>query len=156
MIDLPWQPTLSAVLNASAATLLVLGYRAVKRGSLATHKKLMISAFACSSIFLTNYLAQRFVHGAFTFQDDSFLRTVYLLLLVPHTLLAMAMVPMILMTFYYAFRGMSVSHKKLARFTLPVWLYVSVTGVILFIWQQVVFPDKMVPMKAKAEALAPK
>ncbi|MEN9361801.1 MAG: hypothetical protein RL095_3336 [Verrucomicrobiota bacterium] len=152
MIDLPWQPTLSAVLNATAATLLVLGYRAVRHGSLATHKKLMISAFACSTCFLSNYLAQRFVHGAFVFQDDSYLRSLYLLLLVPHTILAMTMVPMILMTFYYAFRGMSVSHKKLARITLPVWLYVSVTGVILFVWQQVVFPDKMVPMKAKPEA----
>jgi putative membrane protein len=156
MIDLPWQPTLSAVLNASAATLLVLGYRAVKRGSLSTHKKLMISAFACSSMFLTNYVAQRILHGELKFDETGILRTVYLVLLIPHVLLAIAMLPMILMTFYYAFRGMSVSHKKLARVTLPVWLYVSVTGVILFFWQQVVFPDKMVPMKAKVEAAAPK
>lgn len=156
MIDLPWQPTLSAVLNASAATLLVLGYRAVKRGSLATHKKLMISAFACSSMFLTNYVAQRVIQGSHTFDETGILRSVYYLLLIPHVILAIVMLPMILMTFYYAFRGMSVSHKKLARFTLPVWLYVSVTGVILFFWQQVIFPDKMVPLKAKPAATEPK
>jgi uncharacterized membrane protein YozB (DUF420 family) len=93
----------------------------------------MISALIFSAIFLTGYLIYHYHHGSTKFPDLGWIKTVYLLILFPHIILAIVMVPMILITFYHAFKGNFEKHKKIARITFPIWLYVSVTGVIIYL-----------------------
>lgn len=125
-------PGLNATLNSIAGTLLLVGYIAIKRDKKELHKYLMIAALVVSAAFLTSYLIYHFHVPSKKFPDIGFIKTIYLLILFPHIILAAAMVPMILKTFWHAYRQNWVAHRKIARITFPIWMYVSVTGVIVY------------------------
>jgi putative membrane protein len=130
--DLSFMPGVNAALNATSATLLLLGFAAIRRGRREVHKRLMVSAFAASAVFLVGYILYHYAHGDTQYQGVGAIRTVYFTILITHVLLSIAMLPMILTTFYFASRERFSSHKRLARWTLPIWLYVSVTGVVIY------------------------
>jgi putative membrane protein len=130
---LSFMPGVNACLNGAAAVLLVLGYRAVKRGDRALHKRYMISAFAASSLFLVGYLAYHYVHGDTKFLGTGAIRYAYFSVLISHVLLSIAIVPMALAAFYFAFQQRFATHARVTRILYPIWLYVSVTGVLIFL-----------------------
>jgi uncharacterized membrane protein YozB (DUF420 family) len=135
------QPPLHALLNGSAAVLLSLGWCAIKgRGPFAArgrdealHKRLMLGAFAVSTLFLVSYVSYHARVELVPYPGTGWLKALYLAVLVPHVVLAMVMVPAILVLLVFALRGSFERHRRLARWTLPVWLYVSVTGVIVYL-----------------------
>lgn len=126
-------PALNACLNATAAVLLTAGWILVRRRRLDAHKACMLAAFAVSTAFLACYLAYHAQVGSVKYQGTGRMRTAYFTILVSHTLLAVAIVPMILRTLWFAYKGRLDRHKRLARWTLPLWLYVSVTGVVIYL-----------------------
>ncbi len=130
---LSFMPGVNATLNATSATLLVLGLAAIRSGRREIHKRLMVSAFAASAVFLVGYVLYHYVHGDTQYQGIGTIRIVYFTILITHVLLSIVMLPMILTTFYLAGRKRFVTHKRLARWTLPIWLYVSVTGVVIYV-----------------------
>lgn len=136
-------PLINACLNMLSSVFLILGWITVKKNKVEAHKKLMITAFATSALFLACYLYYHFTAGHFKFTGEGTIRTVYFIILVPHILLAMVMVPMILRTFYLAFKDEREKHRKIAKVTLPIWLYVSLTGVILYLYIYVWFPGNL-------------
>ncbi len=125
-------PSLNAFLNSVAACLLLSGFIAIKKQNKILHRNLMISALAVSACFLTCYLIYHYHVPSKKFPDLGWIKTVYLLILVPHIILAALMVPMILKTFWHAYKGEWEKHKKIAKITFPIWMYVSVTGVIVY------------------------
>lgn len=130
--DLRFMPAVNASLNATAATLLLLGFAAIRNGRREVHKRLMVSAFAASAVFLVGYVIYHYAHGDTPYQGVGTIRTVYFTILISHVLLSIVMLPMILTTFYLAARKRFATHRRLARWTLPIWLYVSVTGVVIY------------------------
>ncbi len=124
--------TLNACLNATAAVLMVLGFIAIKNKQTERHKKLMLSAFAASCVFLTSYLTRIALFGNTSFGGEGALRIVYFALLVSHVLLAMAVAPMVITALVFGLRANYPRHRKLARVTFPIWAYVSVTGVFVY------------------------
>ena len=130
--DLSFMPAVNATLNATAAALLVLGFAAIRSGRRELHKRLMVSAFAASAVFLVGYVIYHYAHGDTAYTGEGLIRTVYFAVLITHVLLSIVMLPMILTTFYLASKARFATHKKLARWTLPIWLYVSVTGVVIY------------------------
>lgn len=130
--DLSFMPGVNAALNATSATLLVLGFAAIRSGRREVHKRLMVSAFAASAVFLVGYVLYHYAHGDTPYQGVGAVRIVYFTILITHVLLSIAMLPMILTTFYLARCERFATHKRLARWTLPIWLYVSVTGVLIY------------------------
>lgn len=131
-LDLHFMPAVNACLNATSAVLLVCGYVFVKRGNTKVHRYLMVSAVASSALFLVGYLAYHFVHGDTKFGGVGIIRAVYLSILASHVLLSMAVVPMVLTALYFAWRKQFSRHTKVTRILFPIWLYVSVTGVVIF------------------------
>jgi len=140
-------PPLNAVLNGLSASLLFIGHRYVKHGNIKAHRNCMLSAFAASTIFLISYLSYHFwwlptrlginsVH----FVGPHWVRITYLWLLGSHTILAVVSVPLILAALYYAFKNRIASHKKVTRWAYPIWLYVGVTGVIVYLILYQVYP----------------
>jgi putative membrane protein len=129
---LSFMPAVNASFNALSATLLTIGWIAIKRGARTLHKYLMVSAFVSSSLFLVGYLVYHWVHGDTKFGGHGTIKLVYLLILASHILLSMAVVPMCLGSFYFAWKQRFVTHRKIGRVLLPIWLYVSVTGVVIF------------------------
>lgn len=125
-------PLLNASLNALSVFLLVTGFYFIKNKNIPAHKVCMISAGLTSSLFLVFYLYYHAHHGSTRFQGQGVIRTVYFTILISHTILAVIQLPLILLTFYRAFRGQLDKHKAIAKITLPIWLYVSVTGVIVY------------------------
>ncbi len=125
-------PALNAILNATSAALLVLGYVLIRRGRRAAHQKVMQSALICSALFLVSYLTYHAQVGSVRFQGQGPIRTLYFAILISHTILAIVIVPMALVTFVRARRGRFDRHRAIARVTLPLWAYVSVTGVIVY------------------------
>ena len=130
--DLSFMPAVNASLNATAVALLLGGLIAIRNGKRALHKRLMVSAFATSAVFLVGYVLYHYAHGDTPFEGVGAMRIVYFTILITHVLLSIVMLPMILTTFYLAARERFAAHKKLARWTLPIWLYVSVTGVVIY------------------------
>ena len=124
---------LNASLNGVSAILLAGGYAAIRNGKIAVHKTFMISAFAVSSVFLASYLVYHYRVGHVTFHGQGWIRAVYFTLLTTHTVLAVVIVPMILVTLRRAWLGKFDRHRVIARWTLPLWFYVSVTGVIVYL-----------------------
>src|SRR5579864_5878250 len=124
---------LNASLNGVCAVLLAGGYVAIRNGKVAVHKALMISAFAASSVFLVSYLVYHYRVGHVAFQGQGWIRPVYFALLTTHTILAVVIVPMILVTLRRAWLEKFDRHRAIARWTLPLWFYVSVTGVIVYL-----------------------
>ena len=140
-------PLINAILNSCSALLLLAGYVAIKRDQKERHKRCMVSALITSTLFLTCYVIyhvgmQRVYGSAHTrFVDPAWFRPWYLALLVSHLLLAIAIVPMVLMTVYHAIRGNFEKHRKIARWTWPCWMYVSVTGVVIYLLLYRIFPQ---------------
>ena len=130
--DLRFVPAVNAACNALSALCLVLGYVAIRRRAVHVHRVLMVSAFVLSAVFLVGYLAYHFVHGDTKFTGTGAIRTVYFFILITHVLLSITVVPLALTSFYFAFRRAFARHRRLNRVFLPIWLYVSVTGVLIF------------------------
>lgn len=130
---LSFMPAVNATMNALATAFLVAGYAAIRRGKRTLHRALMLSAFGASAVFLVGYLAYHWAHGDTRYPADGALRTPYLAILATHVLGSIACLPMVLATFYFALRERFATHRRLARFTLPLWLYVSATGVVVFL-----------------------
>ena len=125
-------PTLNAALNAISAILLATGYALIRRRRIEAHRRVMIAAFACSTLFLVSYLAYHFQVGSVRFAGTGAVRTVYLTILLTHTVLA-ATIPLLApITLFRGLAGRYDRHRRIARITLPVWLYVSVTGVAVY------------------------
>ncbi|RMG22662.1 MAG: DUF420 domain-containing protein [Armatimonadetes bacterium] len=133
-------PTFNALCNASSAALLITGYLFIRQGRIAQHRLCMLSALAASLLFLAGYLTYHAYHGTTRFPDLGLVRTVYLTILTTHTILAIAIVPMVVMTLHRAFTARFDRHKAIARWTLPLWLYVSVTGVLIYFFLYVWYP----------------
>jgi uncharacterized membrane protein YozB (DUF420 family) len=125
-------PPLNAVLNALSASLVVSGYICIRRGNATLHKRCMVSALGVSTLFLLGYLILRVVTGMTRFTGEGWIRPVYFTILFSHTVLAAAIVPLVLVTLVRALRGEFDRHVRIARWTLPLWLYVSVTGVLIY------------------------
>lgn len=125
-------PTLNAALNATSAVLLSTGYLMIRRGRVLAHKSCMALAFLSSTTFLVSYVVYHLKVGSVAFQGHGWIRPVYFALLGTHTVLAAAIVPLALVTLARALREQFDRHKRIARWTLPLWLYVSVTGVVIY------------------------
>lgn len=124
--------TVCAVFNVTSAVLMLLGYRAIKQRRMQVHKRFMLAAFTSSSVFLAFYLTRIAIFGDKHFEGQGGLRVFYLALLASHVLLAIAVAPMVITSLVLGLRGRHPRHEKLARITLPIWTYVSVTGVIVY------------------------
>lgn len=133
MIGTELHPLLNACLNATSAALLFGGFRAIRNGDVAKHKRFMIGAFGASSLFLASYLLRFWISGSTRFPVEGGWKTLYLLILVSHSLLAMVLLPMVLRTVWLPWTGRFAQHRRLARFTLPIWIYVSITGVVVYL-----------------------
>lgn len=145
--DVNFLPKLNAIFNSTVSVLLVAGYIAIRQQKRATHKTLMLSAFFISGLFLVSYVIYHYLSAETKFGDLNHdkllsaeeiaqagkLRLVYFVILITHIILATAIVPMVLFTIYRSFTGQFEKHKKLARWTFPIWLYVSVTGVVVYL-----------------------
>ena len=126
-------PALNATLNAIAATLLVIGYVEIRRGRIRQHRRAMLSAFGVSALFLTSYLVYHTNVGSRPFPGTGPIRVVYFTILITHIVLAAAILPMAIVTLSRALRERFDRHVPIARWTLPIWLYVSITGVIVYL-----------------------
>src|SRR5688572_4567105 len=126
-------PAVNASLNSLSAAFLVAGYVAVRRGNWRRHVRLMFAALGTSALFLVSYVVYHHYHGDTKFLGTGAVRPVYFFVLVSHIVLSIVVVPMILLSFFLALSGRWAGHRRLSRYTLPVWLYVSVTGVLVFV-----------------------
>jgi len=125
-------PALNALLNALSATALLIGYTFIRAKRISAHRASMITAFAFSTLFLVSYILHHALHGDVRYPLHAAFRTPYLWLLASHILLAIIALPMVLTTFFFSLSGRIPMHRKIARWTFPIWLYVSVTGVITY------------------------
>ena len=136
-------PTVNATLNGLSAIFLIVGFIAIKRGNKIAHRNCMITAFGTSVVFLACYLTYHAMVKTVThFVDPAWFRPIYLTILLTHTLLAVVIVPLILLTLWRAKNENFAAHKKIARWTWPLWLYVSVTGVVIYLLLYQIFPQK--------------
>jgi putative membrane protein len=133
-------PSVDATLNAASAIFLTLGFFFIRQKNIRAHKTCMLSAFATSMVFLVCYLIYHYFHGTTHFPGHGAVRSFYFALLSSHTVLAALIVPLALITLYRAWRKRFQQHKRIARWTLPVWLYVSVTGVIIYLMLYSLYP----------------
>jgi putative membrane protein len=125
-------PALNAFLNGLSATSLCTGLYFIKHDNWKAHRASMLSAFGFSSLFLVSYIVNHALHGDTRFPGHGTIRTVYLSILASHIFLSVVALPLVLITFFFSLTGRFPTHKRIARFTFPIWLYVSVTGVIVF------------------------
>jgi uncharacterized membrane protein YozB (DUF420 family) len=133
-MDYTQLPHLNAVLNSLSAVLLVAGFLFIRRKRIRAHRAMMTGALITSTLFLVSYLTYHFVFQGLTrFQGQGTIRTVYLLILLTHTVFAAIILPFVLVTVTLALRGDFQRHRRVARWTFPMWLYVSVTGVIVYL-----------------------
>jgi len=130
---LDFLPTLNALLNSTSAVLLLIGRSHIKKNNRAEHKKIMIAAFCVSLAFLVSYIIYHAYHGTTHFAHEGLVRTIYFLILTTHTILAAVLAPMVIITLRRGLKEKFSLHKKIARWTYPIWLYVSVTGVIVYL-----------------------
>ena len=141
-------PHINALLNTTSGIFLIVGFIFIRRRQIAAHRASMIAAFITSTVFLVSYvlyhslLAYYLGQGPTKFKGEGFIRPVYFVILLTHTILAVAVVPFILITLFRALRGKFEKHKRIARWTLPVWLYVSVTGVVVYLLLYQIYPSR--------------
>jgi uncharacterized membrane protein YozB (DUF420 family) len=135
MTDYSIFPKINATLNGCSAVLLLIGHRLIVRGKMAAHRAVMLTAFGTSCLFLISYLYYHWPgHGGVVyFHGTGWVRTLYFTILISHTILAIVIVPMVLITLTRALRRQFDRHRAMARWTFPIWLYVSVTGVIVYL-----------------------
>jgi putative membrane protein len=139
---IPFLPHLNAVLNTTSALLLLAGFRFIRLHRVQAHRNCQVTAVVTSTLFLISYLTYHYYHGATRFAGQGFVRPVYFTILITHTILAVVIVPMIILTLYRAARGDFIRHRRIARWTLPLWLYVSVTGVIVYLMLYQIYPSR--------------
>ncbi|NIO08682.1 MAG: DUF420 domain-containing protein [Deltaproteobacteria bacterium] len=132
MVPLSHLPDINAGLNSLSTLCLICGYFAIRRGRTSTHRVFMLSACVASTLFLISYLIYHYYVGSVAFQGEGWIRPVYFSVLITHAVLAAAIVPLVLITLTKALRGSFQSHRRIARWTFPIWLYVSVTGVVVY------------------------
>ncbi len=125
-------PAVNALLNGTSAVLLTVGYICIRRRKVTAHKTCMLSAFVVSSFFLVSYLLHHYQVGSVPFLGRGWLRNVYFALLIPHVVLAACVVPLALTTIHRGWKSRLEQHVRIARWTLPIWLYVSVSGVLIY------------------------
>ncbi|PYS00672.1 MAG: DUF420 domain-containing protein [Acidobacteria bacterium] len=133
MISISDLPTVNAALNAAAAILISAGVYFIKRKNIPAHKACMVAALGVSSLFLTSYLTYHYNVGNIRFTKEGWIRNVYFPLLISHTILAALILPMVLRTAFLAFKGRFRNHVRIAKWTFPAWMYVSVTGVVVYL-----------------------
>ena len=131
-VDLSFVPALNAVFNTLSASCLVAGRIAIRRGGVQLHRLFMVAAFACSAIFFVGYLCYHYVHGDTRYAGTGVMRTVYFMVLASHIVLSVTVVPGALTAFYFALTRQFERHRRLNRIFLPIWLYVSITGVAIY------------------------
>jgi uncharacterized membrane protein YozB (DUF420 family) len=129
----PLWPAVNAVLNFTAAICLLNGYLSIRRGRRETHKRWMLAAFSCSVVFLMSYLGYHFRVGSVKFSGEGPIRALYLGILLSHTVLAVLAAPLAVATLSRALQARFDLHRKVARITLPIWIYVSITGVVVYL-----------------------
>jgi len=125
-------PALNAIFNGLAATSLLIGYTFIRERNIAAHRASMITAFVFSTLFLVSYIVHHTLHGDVRYPAQAALRTLYLTLLTSHIVLAVVALPSVMVTFFFSLTGRFPEHRRIARWTFPLWLYVSVTGVITY------------------------
>lgn len=125
-------PALNAVLNGTSGLLLAAGWVLIRRGHRLAHKRVMLAAVACSAVFLVSYLTYHYHVGSVRFQGEGPIRTAYFTILISHTILAVVIVPLVLISVSHGLRERFDRHRRIARVTLPLWAYVSVTGVVIY------------------------
>lgn len=135
-------PALNAAFNTVSTLLLTAGFIFIRQGRRVAHQRCMTGALVSSTLFLTGYLVYHANVGRTVFQNPAWFRPIYLLILLTHTLLAAVIVPLVLVTVFQAARGRFDLHRRIARWTWPVWMYVSVTGVVIYLLLYQVFPQR--------------
>jgi putative membrane protein len=133
-------PELNAVLNSISAFFLILGFRFIRQKKVEPHKACMLIATGASTLFLISYIYYHATHGSKHFTGEGWVRPLYFTILITHTFLAAIQLPLILATLNAAFKNKIDSHRRLARITWPIWLYVSITGVIIYIFLYQLYP----------------
>jgi uncharacterized membrane protein YozB (DUF420 family) len=133
MIDYAVLPTVNATLNGISGVFLLIGYVLIKRGQIAAHRNAMLSAFGSSTLFLISYVIYHAQAGSRPFTGQGPIRYIYFAILISHVVLAAAILPMAISTLSRGLRGRYAEHKRIARWTFPTWMYVSVTGVIVYL-----------------------
>lgn len=133
-------PHLNAFLNSTSALLLLMGYSFIKRRRIIAHRNCQMAAVITSTLFLVSYLTYHYYHGDTKFLGQGLVRPFYFTILITHVLLAMAILPLVIITLVRAARGDFARHRRIARWTLPLWLYVSVTGVIVYVMLYHLYP----------------
>jgi putative membrane protein len=126
-------PAINATLNGLSALWIVLGYRSIKQKNIALHRFSMQAAFVTSTVFLLCYLTRVYLTGTHRYPGDGWAKALYLTILLTHTTLAIVTVPLVLRSLFLARRGRYLEHRRIAKYSLPVWLYVSVTGVVVYV-----------------------
>lgn len=126
-------PLFHAILNASTAFCLIIGYIFISQKNIKLHRLSMLSAFLLSSIFLVSYVIYHATHPPTKFGGEGFIRPIYFFILISHIILAAAIVPLALFSIYYGIQNKIEQHKKITKYTLPIWLYVAITGVIVYV-----------------------
>ncbi len=133
-------PVIDACMNGTSAVLLLIGHSFIKRGKMAAHRAFMIAAVVSSSLFLISYLYYHAHVGSIHFTGHGIVRVVYFSILISHTILAAVIVPLVIITLTRGLRGNFPRHRTIARWTYPLWLYVSVTGVVIYLMLYQLFP----------------
>jgi len=134
-------PHLNACLNGTSAVLLFSGYRFIRAKNVIAHRTCQVAALIVSILFLASYLTYHYNHGSTRFQGTGLVRPIYFTILTTHTILAIVIVPLVILTFYRALRNDFTRHRRIARITLPIWLYVSITGVIVYLMLYHIYPS---------------
>ena len=134
-------PHLNAFLNTTSAILLLLGYYYIRQRRIREHRNCQVSALVTSTLFLISYLTYHYYHGETKFLGQGLVRPFYFTVLITHVVLAIVIVPLVLLTTFRAARGNFIGHRQIARWTFPLWLYVSVTGVIVYVMLYHAYPS---------------
>lgn len=132
-VDVSFLPTLHAILNSLTAVALVIGYYSIKKGNRKSHRNAMIVAFGLSSIFLVSYVTYHFLGERTIYGGEGLLKGIYYFILLTHIILAVIIVPLVLLSMYFGITEQYVRHRRISRWTFPTWLYVAVTGVLVYI-----------------------
>ena len=140
MFGLTDLPAVNALLNATSTVLLASGYRFIRRRHVTAHKRCMIAACVTSALFLLSYLTYHYNVGSMPFRGQGWVRPLYFTILISHTILAAAIVPLVVITLFRAWKADFAKHVRIAKWTLPIWLYVSVTGVVIYWMLYRLFP----------------
>jgi putative membrane protein len=132
LIEITSLPALNAALNSLSAVLLLTGYRFIRSGNQSAHRASMLAACASSTLFLISYLVYHFHVGSVAFKGQGLIRPIYFTILISHTILATAVVPLAIITLLRGLQENFIKHRRIARWTFPIWMYVSVTGVVVY------------------------